>query len=119
MDYSKKETFNITFKNNIYWSCVTKVDYLQRLILVCCISYYELNENFVTDTRFDQIVKQYKLMYAMLTPVQQQSTRYYYVLKDLSDVSLFETIYILTQEDKQVIYDKAVDVLKRRTGGKE
>lgn len=97
----------------IYWSDESKISFLQRHILIHSIIYYELNNNCISDKKFDELAKQ-------LVDVQKQypknvleKTMYYYVLKDFTGETGFDLYAKLTKKDKKTLRGIAITVLRQ------
>ena len=94
------------------WTTVDKLNYLQRMILIHSYIYYELNENVISDDRYNKIarllnkkVQRYKDSSLM------KKTMYGYVFNDFTEGSSgFNLIGKLKKKDKRWI-----DMLARQT----
>ena len=84
---------------SIYWSDITKVNYLQRKILICSITYYRLNSSCLPDFEYDSISKQLVEMQKALEEKDLKKTRYYYVFKDFEGSTGFDLISKLNKKD--------------------
>lgn len=84
---------------SMYWSDVTKVNYLQRKVLICSITYYRLNSSCLSDFEYDDISKQLVKMQKNLSKKDLKRTRYYYVFKDFEGSTGFDLIGKLNKED--------------------
>lgn len=68
--------------SSIYWSDKLKCNYLQRLIIIHSILYYEMSENIIEDKQFDLLCKQ--LIELQRKTKNYNQTEYYYVFKDFA-----------------------------------
>lgn len=78
-----KYDYRINFDDvpKVYWSNKTKMEFLQRRIIVASIQYYELSKTVITDKQFDGISHQLvELMNE--SPKEFKKTRYYYCFKE-------------------------------------
>lgn len=66
------------------FSVVEKIQLLQRWILVQSFSYYELNENIVSDFKYDANAKQLERL-VMENPEEAKRSRYYDYFYDFFD----------------------------------
>lgn len=103
-----------------YWNNKTRIEYIQRRIIVFSIMYYELNESPLNDKQYDSIA--YQLVEYMNTTPKKilEKTRYWYVFNDFDGSTGFYLQYRLNKEDKENLLKIAEMVsLRFRTGGKE
>lgn len=80
------------------WNLKTKIEFLQRKIILNSIAYYEYNTNFISDREYDEISKQlvqYCKEYGDIS-----DTQYGYVMRDFDGFTGFDLIYRLTEKDK-------------------
>ena len=83
-----------------YWDIKTRIEYLQRRIIVYSIIYYELNNSIISDRDYDIISKQ-------LTVLQNENkeeakkSHYWYVFKDFDGSTGFNLYYDLNKLDKE------------------
>lgn len=103
-----------------YWNNKTRIEYIQRRIIVFSIMYYELNESPLNDKQYDSIA--YQLVEYMNTTPKKilEKTRYWYVFNDFDGSTGFYLQYRLNKEDKENLLKITEMVsLRFRTGGKE
>lgn len=103
-----KENKGYDFDNYLptkYWSIKTRIEYIQRRIIVFSILYYELNENIVTDKQYDSI--SYQLIEYMNTTPKEilEQTKYWYVFKDFDGSTGFDLYHKLNKKDKDYLYN--------------
>lgn len=103
-----------------YWNIKTRIEYIQRRLIVYSILYYELNESPLTDKQYDSI--SYQLIEYMNTTPKEilEQTQYWYVFNDYDGSTGFYLPYRLTDKDKQYLFQIALMVKQQmKTGGKE
>lgn len=83
------ENYPLDFSTKPYWSWKTKIEILQRRVIVYSLQYYEMSENVVSDKYFDDISKQ--LVWYMRNTDKQvlRDTEYYYCLYDFDATTGF------------------------------
>lgn len=100
----------------LYWSDITKAEYLQRRIIVYSIAYYELNgDAIVSDFVYDQISKQYLELVNSMTMRQREQTTYWYVFNNYDGSTGFDLYSRLDDYDKDYLMGITMEVLKLRT----
>ncbi len=102
-----------------YWNNKTRIEYIQRRIIVFSIMYYNMSESCITDKQFDYISQQL-VMYMNTTPKEiLEQTKYWYVFYDFDGSTGFYLPYRLTTEDKDYLYKIAQQVKALwKSGGK-
>lgn len=83
-----------------YWSNITKMDYLQRRIIVYSIMYYEHSESCVSDKYFDGISYQLVDMIKQYGLEQYRQTTYYYAMHNFDATTGFDVPSKLTKYDR-------------------
>jgi hypothetical protein len=101
---------------NCYYSERTKINFLQRLIIVHSILYYELDAQVISDKDFDELAKQLVEMSKEFSSVEE--TQYYYVLHDFDGTTGFDINSRLSEKDRLHVTKIANQVL-RCYGGNE
>lgn len=96
--------------DNPYWCWETKIQMLERWILVHSYLYYELNENAVSDAEYDSNARQLKSMIERNQGAAKRS-KYYKVFKDFEG-SGFNLFTKLEKCDKIRIREDAERILK-------
>lgn len=103
-----------------YWTVETKMSYLQRLIIVYSIMYYDQSESCVSDKYYDTISHQLVGMMAKY-PLEYKRTQYYYAMHDFDGNTGFDIPYRLNEKDRTQLNKIAEHVHNRwrqETGGK-
>lgn len=83
-----------------YWNEKTKIEYIQRRILVYSIAYYELNNNIVSDKYYDELSKQLVVLQNKNKSVVKE-TQYGYVFQDFDGSTGFDLYHRLNKKDKE------------------
>lgn len=84
---------------SIYWSTKTKIEYLQRRIIIASIQYYELNDTCITDKEYDGISNQLVELINE-SPKEFKKTRYYYCFKEFDGSTGFDLPGKLNRKNK-------------------
>jgi len=84
---------------NPYWSNQTRIELLERWILVHSIIYYILNTNIISDKRYDRNSRQLLVLIAK-DPEAFEKSRWYYVMKDFDGNTGFDLYFRLSIEDR-------------------
>lgn len=97
------------------WNIKDKIDFLQRKVILNCITYYILDSSFITDDYYLEICNQlielqnqYKLENDIM------NTRYGYVTHDLDVSTGFDLYYRLTDNDREYLMDICKRYIERR-----
>lgn len=104
--------FNTT-NSTLYWSNKTKIEYLERKLIIYCISYYELNDTLTDDNTYNIISKQLE-RYINKYPKTFKKTKYYYVFKDFISSTGFDIVTKLNKTDKKYLYGITAYMLERK-----
>jgi hypothetical protein len=93
-----------------YWNNKTRIEYIQRRIIVFSIMYYELSESPLDDKQYDSI--SYQLVEYMNTTPKEilEQTKYWYVFYDFDGTTGYYLPYRLTEEDKDYLYNIAQQI---------
>ena len=93
-----------------YWNNKTRIEYIQRRIIVFSIMYYELSESPLDDKQYDSIA--YQLVEYMNTTPKEilEQTKYWYVFYDFDGTTGYYLPYRLTEEDKDYLYNIAQQI---------
>lgn len=103
----------------IYWNVKTRIEYIQRRIIVFSIMYYELNDSCITDKQYDSISKQL-VEYMNTTPKKiLEQTYYWYCMSDFDGSTGFDLYNRLNKNDREYLTGIAKHVLKNYHGGKK
>ena len=98
----------------IYWSDITKVDVLQRYIIVHSIIYYHLNQSCITDKEYDLMCQQLVDMQKRMDKQQLRETMYYYCMFDFDGSTGFDLYGRLVSYDKQFLTKVANNVIRQK-----
>lgn len=96
-----------------YWDIKTKIEYLQRRIIVYSIAYYELNNNIVSDKYYDEISKQLVVLQNENKEVVKE-TMYGYVFHDFDGSTGFDLYDKLNKKDKEYLMEITQMVLRSK-----
>lgn len=103
------------------WKLKTKIEYLQRKIILNSIAYYELNTNKLTDKQYDELSRQLVAMQAEYPNIID--TQYGYAFYDFDGSTGFDLYHRLNEHDKEYLYNIACHVCgnnnikKKKKGG--
>jgi hypothetical protein len=100
-----------------YWNNRTKIQLLQRWILVHSFIYYELNKNIVSDQMFDSNSKQLVELQEADTKAFKQS-RYYYAMKSFDGSSGFGFTDKLNEYDFECVTRDAYRLVQGNIRGR-
>jgi len=93
--------------NNPYWTIKTRLQLLERWIIIHSIIYYRLNTSIVEDTMFDnncnQLVRGIKKY-----PKEFKQTKYYYCFKEFDGSTGFDLYSKLNAKDKDKLEQQAI-----------
>ena len=81
------------------WNIKTKIEYLQRKIILNSIAYYELNTNKLTDKQYDELSRQLVAMQAEYSNILE--TQYGYVFYDFDDSTGLDLYHRLKKNNKK------------------
>lgn len=99
-----------TFRGN-QWTLKSKIEYLQRKLLLNSIAYYIFDVSPLSDSDYDDLGKQLIELQSEYGDVKD--TRYGYVFYDFEGSTGFYLYYRLTEKDKQYLIDIADYVLNK------
>lgn len=98
------------FKNP-YFSQLAKVNFIQRVVIIHSILYYEYDATIKNDKWFDDIARQLvKETYWLDEP---ERSMYYYCMYDFDGVTGFHIIDRLNEQDREYLTHLAFVCLKR------
>lgn len=89
-----------------------KIEALQRQVLVHSMLYYNMDENVISDKRYDKLSRLLADKLKEIGPKKTASTQYGYVFSDFDGDTGFDLIDRLTKEDRKRIKQVATAVLK-------
>ena len=97
------------------FTTVDKLNYLQRMVLLHSIIYYDLNENAISDDYYNKLTR---LLAKKVTQYKDKpvfkKTMYAYVFKDYTDGSTgFDLAHKLKKKDYEYLKILATHVIKR------
>lgn len=97
---------------NPYWSEKTKMELLQKWILVHSIIYYELNTSIVSDSMFD--ANSYQLVRIIrINSDEFKRTKWYYAFKDFDGSTGFDLYKKLKKKHKSELLSIAHHLISR------
>lgn len=106
----KKEIYEFDKGCWIYLDNVHKCNFLQRVIIINSIMYYELNTTKMSDKKFDSVCKQ--LLDLQKKTKNYNRTQYYYVFKDFDGTTGFYIWDRLNKRDKKYLLNICKFILK-------
>ena len=84
-----------------HWDLLTKINYMQRRIILCSIAYYELDSSPVSDRQYDEWCKDLiALIHACSVP---ENSEYWYVFYDFDGTTGFDLYHRLNEHDKNYL----------------
>lgn len=98
-----------------YWDTVTKLNYLQRRIIVASIMYYEFNDSVIADTDYDELVRQYMRMVNNVPREVMAMTTYFYVMSSFDGSTGYHLYKGLRFDDREDLISIGYNLL-RQTG---
>lgn len=102
---------NFNVMPSIYWSDVTKISYLQRMIIIWSIMYYELNESCVPDKFYDSVAYQLVELQNKVSEEALKKTEYHYVMSDFDATTGFDIPSRLSESDREYLTHLAKVIL--------
>lgn len=96
-----------------YWSNKTKMEYLQRRIIVYSIMYYNKGVSLVPDSVFDGISRQLVRM-SEKYPEDYEKTKYHYVMYDFDGSTGFHLFHRLSKSDSEYLVLIAEMLIKQK-----
>lgn len=91
-----------TFKNP-YMTKASRASFLQRVILVHSLLYYEFDNPVWSDMQWDSIARQLVTLLNSMSREEKEKTQYWYAMYDFDGSTGFDIIYRLTDADKERI----------------
>lgn len=82
------------------WDIVTQISFLQRKIILCSISYYDMNESPISDKEYDELSKQ---LVALQKSEKAKNSQYWYVFHDFDGTTGFDIRDRLTEKDNEYL----------------
>lgn len=96
-----------------YWNPKTKIELLQRWILVHSHLYYDMNSSVIEDQMFDRNSKQLVSL-QMAHHEEFKKSRYYYAMKDFDGSTGFGYVQNLDAHHFELVSRDAMMLLKHR-----
>jgi hypothetical protein len=96
-----------------YWNAKTKIELLQRWLLVHSFIYYELNNNVVSDEMYDMNSKQLAEMQNKY-PDDFIKSKYYYAMKEFDGSTGFGFVEKLTADHYERVTRDAYMITQRK-----
>lgn len=85
------------------WDDSTKISFLQRVVLIHSILYYELNTTVISDSDFDLLSKQLLHLQNRANKDELKKSQYYYVFYDFDGNTGFDLWYRLKVSDREYL----------------
>lgn len=92
------------------WDDSTKISFLQRVVLIHSILYYELNTTVISDSDFDLLSKQLLHLQNRANKDELKKSQYYYVFYDFDGNTGFDLWYRLKVSDRDYLLNIAKQV---------
>lgn len=83
------------------WDLRTRIEFLQRKIILNSIAYYEYNTNFLSDKYYDSISRQLVDLCRQYGDISD--TQYGYAMNDFDGNTGFDIVYRLTEADRSYL----------------
>ena len=83
------------------WDLKTKIEFLQRKVILNSIAYYEHNTNFISDHEFDELSRQLVQLCTEYGDISD--TQYGYVMYDFDGSTGFDLVYRLNEHDRRYL----------------
>lgn len=93
----------------------SKIEFLQRKIILNSIAYYEYDTNFISDRYFDSMCKELVALQAEYGDISD--TQYGYVFYDFDGSTGFDLVYRLTETDRAYLVQMVRHQIKQQGGG--
>ena len=100
------------------WDLKTKIEFLQRKILLNSMAYYNHDTNFLSDLEYDSISKQLVALHAEYGDIWD--TQYGYVFDGFDGSTGFDLYYALNDHDQVYLSNMVrhhIWMSKRKSGG--
>lgn len=94
------------------WNLKSKIEFLQRKIILNSIAYYEYNTNFLSDRYYDSISKQLVELCREYGDISD--TQYGYAMKDFDGTTGFDLVYNLNERDREYLTNMVKHQVGRR-----
>ena len=94
-----------------YWSDVTKMNYVQRRVIVASIQYYVIGEGIIPDAVYDGISHQLVQMMEEYSEETCKRSQYWYCMHDFDGSTGFDLYSRLNKRDKDYLMKIAEHVM--------
>lgn len=94
------------------WSDLTKINYLQRKIIISSILYYDLNQSPINDKEYDELSKQLVEMQSKCNCIED--SQYFYIFYDFDGSTGFDLRDRLNDNDKEYLLKIALNISKKK-----
>ena len=94
------------------WDLKTRIEYLQRKIILNSIAYYMFDESRLSDRAYDEMCKQLVELHKEYGDISD--TQYGYVMYDFDGSTGFDLYYRLNEHDRDYLTSIACFALGRR-----
>ena len=94
------------------WDLNTKIDFLQRKIILNSIIYYEFDTNLITDQKYDALCKQLVRLSKDYNDIY--NTQYGYAMYDFDGSTGFDIYGRLNSYDREYLTNIALIMLERK-----
>lgn len=113
---SMNDEFDINKMPFIYWDDLTKINYLQRMIIIYSIMYYNLNESCVSDKYYDSVSRVLCSLSKSIPVELLKQSQYYYCMHDFDGSTGFDIPYRLNDYDKDYLQRIALHIQRDMRG---
>ena len=93
------------------WDLKTKIEFLQRKIILNSIAYYEFDTNFLSDKYYDDMCRQ--LVQLQKDYGDVSDTQYGYIFYDFDGSTGFDLMYRLNEHDRAYLVNMTAHKVKR------
>lgn len=93
-----------------HWDLKTKIEFLQRKVILNSIAYYMFDTNFLSDRDYDAMSKQ--LIQLQKEYGDVSDTQYGYCMRDFDGSTGFDLYYRLSDHDKEYL----TNMVRHQTG---
>ena len=93
------------------WDLITKINYMQRRIILCSIAYYELDESPVSDRQYDEWCKY--LLELTKDCTNPEDSQYWDVYHDFDGTTGFDLYHRLNEHDKNYLLNIAMRAVRK------
>lgn len=94
----------------VWWDNKTRINFIQRRIIVFSIMYYQLDESVLTDQQFDAASHQLVKLMSETPKSVLEKTRYWYCMYDFDGSTGFHLYSRLTPQDSEQLFNLAQQI---------